>query len=34
MRKLFEMHKEELLKNEVLDADEIAKCQHLWEFDR
>jgi predicted alpha/beta-fold hydrolase len=34
MRKLYETHKEELLKNEVLDKGEIEKCQHLWEFDR
>jgi predicted alpha/beta-fold hydrolase len=34
MRTLFETHKEELLKSKVLDAEEIAKCRHLYEFDR
>lgn len=34
MRKLYELHKEQMLKNELLNKEEIEKCRHLYEFDR
>ena len=34
LQKLFQVHKEVLLKNEMLDGGVIEKCQHLYEFDK
>jgi predicted alpha/beta-fold hydrolase len=34
MKRLFETHQEELLKNEALDMKEIAKIRYLHDFDR
>jgi len=34
MRALFELHKDEVLKNKALDVHEIRKLKHLFEFDR
>ena len=34
MRALFELHKDQVMKNKSIDADEIRKLKHLYEFDR
>jgi predicted alpha/beta-fold hydrolase len=34
MKKLFELHKQQILKNEKIDIREVEKCRYLYEFDR
>jgi predicted alpha/beta-fold hydrolase len=34
MKKLYELHKHQILKNEKIDVKEVEKCRYLYEFDR
>jgi predicted alpha/beta-fold hydrolase len=34
MKKLFELHKEQILRNPGIEEEEVRKCRYLFEFDR
>jgi predicted alpha/beta-fold hydrolase len=34
MKKLYELHKHQILRNENIDVKEVEKCRYLYEFDR